>query len=122
TMKGDTVCMTVKGHDGANRIIETDHVIAGTGYAVNVDRLPFMSSLASEICRIERAPALSRHFEASVPGLYFVGAASMFSFGPLFRFVAGASYTVPAIARHLAGTGGRRASFRAAVGAAPQGR
>jgi cation diffusion facilitator CzcD-associated flavoprotein CzcO len=83
--------------------IETDHVIAGTGYEADVDRLPFLSAaLAEEIRRVERAPALSRHFESSVPGLYFIGLAAAFSFGPLFRFVAGAQYATPAVARHLA--------------------
>jgi hypothetical protein len=43
-----------------------------------------------------------------VPGLYFIGPASAFSFGPLFRFVAGASYATPVVARHLARS--RRAS------------
>jgi hypothetical protein len=49
-----------------------------------------------------RAPRLTRHFESSVPGLYFVGAGAMLSFGPLFRFVSGAAYAAPTVARHLA--------------------
>jgi len=35
-------------------------------------------------------------------GLYFIGPSSAFSFGPMFRFVAGAAYAVPVAARHLA--------------------
>jgi hypothetical protein len=34
--------------------------------------------------------------------LYFVGVLSMFSFGPLFRFVAGTAFSAPRVARHLA--------------------
>jgi FAD-dependent urate hydroxylase len=85
------------------RDLLVDHVIAGTGFNVDVDRLPFLSvELARQIRRLQQAPLLSRHFESSVPGLYFVGPASVPCFGPLFRFVAGATYTVPAVARHLA--------------------
>ena len=82
---------------------EVDHVVCGTGFEVDVDRLPFVDpSLAGGVRRIERAPQLSRHFESSVPGLYFVGPAAAFSFGPLLRFVAGAEFAAPTVARHLA--------------------
>jgi cation diffusion facilitator CzcD-associated flavoprotein CzcO len=85
------------------RDLEVDHVVCGTGFEVDVDRLPFLDAgLAARLRRIVRAPALSRHFESSVEGLYFIGPSSAFSFGPLFRFVAGAAYAVPVVARHLA--------------------
>jgi len=85
--------------------IDTDHVVCGTGYEVDLDRLPMLDSeLSARIDRLERAPRLSRHFESSVPGLYFVGVASAFSFGPLVRFVAGTAYTAPTLGRRLAQT------------------
>jgi hypothetical protein len=103
TVSNGGVCLRVRAANGDERDIQTDHIIAGTGYEADVDRLPFLSrALAAEIRRVVRAPALSRHFESSVPGLYFVGLAAAFSFGPLFRFVAGAEYTTPKVARHLA--------------------
>jgi hypothetical protein len=43
------------------------------------------------------------NFQSSVPGAYFLGPIAAFSFGPLFRFVCGAEYAAPALARHLAG-------------------
>ena len=43
------------------------------------------------------------NFESSVPGAYFVGPVTAFCFGPLYRFVCGAAYAAPAVARHLAG-------------------
>jgi hypothetical protein len=105
TAKCGKVYLRVQAANGEEREIQTDHVIAGTGYEADVERLPFLSrALAAELRRVERAPALSRHFESSVPGLYFVGLASAFSFGPLFRFVAGAAYATPKVARHLAGS------------------
>jgi hypothetical protein len=102
TVKSGKVCLRVRTAND-EREIETEHIIAGTGYEADVGRLPFLGpALAQEIRRVERAPALSRHFESSVPGLYFVGLAAAFSFGPLFRFVAGAEYATPTVARHLA--------------------
>lgn len=90
---------------GESREVVVDRVIAGTGYEIDVDRLPFIDPrLARRVDRIERAPELSRHFETSVRGLYFAGPATAFSFGPLFRFVAGGRYAAPALARHLAWT------------------
>ena len=97
------VHLRLRSADGREREIETDHVIAGTGYEADVDRLPFLNpTLLAKIRRIERAPALTRHFQSSVPGLYFVGPVSAFSFGPLVRFVAGAAYTCPVVSRHIA--------------------
>lgn len=91
--------------DRGERDLEVDHALAGSGFEVDVDRLPFLSpALRSRIARIERAPRLSPYFESSVPGLYFAGPASSYSFGPLFRFVAGAAYTAPKVAGRLART------------------
>jgi cation diffusion facilitator CzcD-associated flavoprotein CzcO len=89
--------------DGDPRDILTDYVVAGTGYRVDVDRITFIDrDLARGIRKLERSPKLSRHFECNVPNLYFMGLASAASFGPFFRFVAGSSYTAPALARRLA--------------------
>ena len=94
----------------ADRILLADHIVCGTGYETDVERISFLApELIARIARIERAPRLSVRFESSVPGLYFVGPASAFSFGPLFRFVCGAEHAAPAVARHLAvGRGTRR--------------
>ena len=94
------------GHAGWN--IQTDHVVCGTGFEVDVDRHTVLDpAVTGRLERIVRAPRLTRHFESSVPGLYFIGAGSTFSFGPLFRFVAGAAYAAPALAGHLARTASR---------------
>jgi len=93
------------------RTMTFDHVIAGTGYVVDVDALPFLSRpLRASIERVEKSPALSRHFESSVPRLYFVGPSAALSFGPLFRFVTGASVAAPRVARHVSRTVRRRSS------------
>jgi cation diffusion facilitator CzcD-associated flavoprotein CzcO len=96
--------------DGIQRDMVVDHGVAGTGYEPDLSAIPFLDpGLLGRIDRLERAPRLSARFESSVPGLYFVGAASAFSFGPLFRFVAGAGYAAEVVTRHLAARGGRKA-------------
>jgi cation diffusion facilitator CzcD-associated flavoprotein CzcO len=102
TTRNGRAAITTRNASGEQCVIEADHVISATGYEADVDRLPFINpQLAADIRRIERAPALSPHFESSVLGLYFVGPVAAFSFGPLVRFVAGAAYTTPKVARHI---------------------
>jgi thioredoxin reductase len=87
--------------NGEHETLIVDRVVAGTGFEVDVDRIPFLDGpLRTAVRRVGRAPSLSRHFESSVPGLYFVGAAAAFSFGPLLRFVAGSRLAAPVVARH----------------------
>jgi cation diffusion facilitator CzcD-associated flavoprotein CzcO len=101
---GHRVKLTLREEGKGERVIEVDHVIAGTGFVSDLDRLPYLDeSLRRQIGRIESAPRLSVNFQSSVPGAYFVGPIAAFSFGPLFRFVCGAEYAAPALGRHLAG-------------------
>jgi lysine/ornithine N-monooxygenase len=85
--------------------VTCDFIVAGTGFRADVDQLSFLSTeLRSAVSRLERAPKLNRHFESSVPGLFFIGPSSALSFGPLYRFVVGASYAAPHLSAHLAST------------------
>jgi cation diffusion facilitator CzcD-associated flavoprotein CzcO len=96
---------------GSERVIEVDEVIAGTGFSLDVDKLEYLDrDLRRSVSRVRRAPALSLGFESSVPGLFFLGPLAMLCFGPLLRFVAGARFAAPAVARRLASRG-RRARF-----------
>ncbi len=81
-----------------------DHVVCGTGFVHDVARLSFLHpSLVAGLDLIDRrAPRLSASFESSIAGLYFIGPFSAYSFGPAFRFVCGATYTTPRVARALA--------------------
>jgi FAD-dependent urate hydroxylase len=89
-------------NDRSERRITVDHVVAGSGYEIDVDRLTFLHpKLRGEIDRHARAPRLNSRFETSVSGLRFIGPASAMSFGPLFRFVAGAEYTAQIVSAHL---------------------
>jgi hypothetical protein len=92
----------IKHADGATSEMSADHVVAGTGYRVDLDRLTFLGEqIRSILRRAEGAPALSRNFESSVPGLYFVGTASANSFGPMMRFAYGAEFSAGRLSRHL---------------------
>ena len=89
--------------DGSSCQLMVDHVVAGSGYDVDVERIEFMDpKLRSAIQRLERAPRLNATFETSVSGLHFIGPASAMSFGPLFRFVVGAEYSARVVSAHLA--------------------
>jgi thioredoxin reductase len=99
---GERVRLTLLEGGTRGRTIDVDHVVAGTGYEFDLDRVSILDAdLRKRVRRVERAPALSRHFESSVRGLYFIGPVSALSFGPLFRFVCGASHAAPTVARHV---------------------
>jgi hypothetical protein len=93
-----------------------DHVIAATGYKVDLRRLAFLDADIQEgIQTVEQSPVLSANFQSSVPGLYFVGASAANSFGPVLRFAYGAGFTARHLTRHLAKSV-RRGSVRARSG------
>lgn len=86
-----------------------DHVIAATGYTPDVSRLTFLSqSIRQSMQTLAGAPVLSSRFESSVPGLYVVGLASAYTFGPMMRFAFGAEYTSRVLAAHLQKTSSKR--------------
>jgi cation diffusion facilitator CzcD-associated flavoprotein CzcO len=96
------------GADGKSRTIESDHVIAATGYQYDVRRLPFLdSAIVSDLQRVGDAPALSSNFESTVQGLYFIGITAANTFGPLLRFAFGAGFAAPRLSKHLARTASR---------------
>jgi FAD-dependent urate hydroxylase len=102
-LERDRVHLVLRTEGQSARTLSVDHVIAGTGYVLDVDRLAYLDAdLRQRIRRVERAPALSLSFESSVRGLYFLGPLAALNFGPVFRFVAGARFAAPAIARRLA--------------------
>jgi len=89
---------------GKTEVLRFDHVIAGSGYCSNVDRMTVLDeALRAGIRTLEGAPLLSATFETTMPGLRIVGPATAMSFGPMFRFVVGAGYTARTIADSLGG-------------------
>jgi hypothetical protein len=102
-IQGNSVHLHLRAQDGSVKEIVTEHVIAATGYKVDLERLRFLSEeLRSKIRTAGGAPVLSRGFESSVPGLYFAGIAAANSFGPVMRFAFGAGFAARRITEALA--------------------
>ena len=94
--------LLLKDAAGKQTIVEVDHVIAATGYHVDIEKLQVLSQpIRRKIRTTGKAPALSASFESSVPRLYFVGVSSANTFGPLMRFAFGADYTARRISKYL---------------------
>jgi thioredoxin reductase len=101
-VKGGRPTLLLKDAQGKQRSVEADHVIAATGYKVDLERLQFLSpTVRKKIRTTGNAPALSGSFESTVPRLYFVGVSSANTFGPLMRFAFGADYTARRISKRL---------------------
>jgi hypothetical protein len=97
------VRLRLRDEQGGIRELVTQHVIAGTGYRVNVDRLQFLDpELRRAVQVVAGSPVLSASFESSVPGLYFVGLAAANTFGPLMRFAYGAGFAAQCVTKAMA--------------------
>jgi len=91
--------------------LDVDHVIAGTGFRVDLTRLGYLPpELQARIASFGGYPVLTRAGESTLPGLYFVGAPAAFSLGPSMRFIAGthnvARQLVRSVAQRANGNGG----------------
>ena len=99
----DGVRLTLTQRGAETTTLVVDHIIAGTGYRVDLERLTFLPSrVRSHIRTADGSPILSRQFESSVPNLYFLGLAAANSFGPILRFACGAGYASRRLTKALA--------------------
>jgi thioredoxin reductase len=102
-VSGDTARIQLRTAGGASRQVDVDHVIAATGYKVDIGRLPFLSKeMLPDIKSSGDAPVLSANLESNVPGLYFIGTVAANTFGPVMRFVFGARFAARRVSRALA--------------------
>jgi thioredoxin reductase len=102
-IKDGKALLHLRGVDGSNRDVCADHVIAATGYKVDLLRLNFLGDeIRAKIKAVNGAPVLSSRFESTVPGLYFVGVAAANSFGPVMRFAYGATFAARRITQIVA--------------------
>lgn len=98
---GSGVRLTLTG-PGQSRV-DADHVISGTGFRVDLTRLPFVPQrLRTAVKCLNGHPVVSRAGETSVPGLYFAGAPTVLFIGPSARFVAGTHTLSASLARSVA--------------------
>lgn len=96
------VCLELTDASGSKRQAAFDHVIAGTGFRIEVQKLTYLSSeLIKNVVTKKGAPVLSANLETSVPGLFIIGPAATPTFGPVMRFACGAKFTSERLVRRL---------------------
>lgn len=101
---GSAARLELAGPDGPD-ILTVDHVLAATGYRLDIGALPFLTpALRHGIACVtgSKAPRLTGGFASSIPGVYFTGSLAAPMFGPMMRFVAGTEYAAVRIARDAA--------------------
>ncbi|BCX02762.1 MAG: hypothetical protein KatS3mg053_0700 [Candidatus Roseilinea sp.] len=83
--------------------LEIDHIIVATGYAVDVQRVPFLAAgnLLDRLCIVNGYPCLDAHFQSSVPGLFFTSFAAGRDFGPFFGFTVSVRAAAKIVGRQL---------------------
>ena len=105
------VQLTIAAGDGR---VTADHVIAATGYRIDLNRLDFLpDAIRSSLRTVGGSAAVGGDYQSSVPGLYFIGPSVAPSMGPVMRFVFGARHAATTVSRALAGVSGRPASAAA---------
>jgi hypothetical protein len=108
-VNGGRISLDLAHSDGTRKTVLADHVVAATGFRVDVNRLSFLSPRVRDGIRtVANTPALSMQFESSVPGLYFTGISAAPSFGPLLRFVYGTRFAARRLSRHLAASAAKQ--------------
>lgn len=101
--KDGKVCLRLRAANGSERELQTEHIIAATGYQVKLERLKFLSAeIRSQLKTVKGSPVLSPSFESSVPGMHFVGLAAAASFGPVMRFAFGAGFAARRLTETMA--------------------
>ncbi|MGW0809492.1 NAD(P)-binding domain-containing protein [Nonomuraea sp. NPDC002799] len=98
----DRVRLRLADAAGTVTTLDTEHVIAATGYRVDVARIAILrEDLRRAVASPGPAPRLSPTFETSVAGLYLVGLAAAATFGPAMRFVCGCDFAARRVTRGL---------------------
>ncbi|ATL29742.1 FAD-dependent oxidoreductase [Streptomyces formicae] len=95
--------LTVETHAGRVEDLAADHVVAATGYRVDIEAMDFLGhGLRARLAVSRGTPRLGAGYASSIPGLYFTGMLGGSSYGPVMRFVCGTEFASPRLARHVA--------------------
>ncbi|MGW6538813.1 FAD-dependent oxidoreductase [Streptomyces sp. NPDC055051] len=97
----DRLRLEIEGPGGAVAL-ETDHVVAATGFVPSLDRAGVLDPALRSALRTVGpvgAPETGVLFESSWPGLFLAGLLTAPSYGPSMRFVFGAGYTAGRLVR-----------------------
>jgi len=101
--QNNRVSLELTDSGGARRVVSVDHVIAATGYKVDLRRIAFFGQdILANIASVENTPVLSSSFQSSIAGLYFMGILAANTFGPVLRFACGAGFAARRLSNHLA--------------------
>jgi cation diffusion facilitator CzcD-associated flavoprotein CzcO len=99
--------LAVRSLGGRTQELAADHVIAATGYRVDIAAMDFLGhELRTQLAVSRGTPRLGAGYRSSVPGLYFTGLPAAASYGPVMRFVCGTEFASPRLAAHLASAHG----------------
>ena len=81
-----------------------DHVVFATGYAVDINRVPFLASgnTLNALATKNGYPLLDDHFQTSIPGLFMTSMMATQDFGPFFAFTVSARTSAKLIGDALA--------------------
>lgn len=87
------------------RALTADHVVFATGYAVDVDRVPFLAAgnLLDELASSDGQPVLGPDFQSSIPGLYITSMMATGAFGSFLAFTVSVRSAARMIVRAIAG-------------------
>ena len=108
-IRGTQAAVTFRVGNRTQQTIEADHVVAATGFRVDVRRLQFISPrIMNSLVLEDKTPALSPHFETSIPGLFTICITAANSFGPLLRFAYGAGFASRRLSGFLARNAARQ--------------
>ncbi|WP_069886842.1 FAD-dependent oxidoreductase [Streptomyces luteocolor] len=100
---GDGATLHTTTADGRTHTVEADHVLAATGYRVDLEALGFLSpELRAGVATAGGFPVLDKGFGSSVRGLHFTGLPAAATFGPLMRFVCGTRFASPRLTSSVA--------------------
>ncbi|MCD2195931.1 NAD(P)-binding domain-containing protein [Actinomycetospora endophytica] len=99
---GDEVRLDLRDTEGRRHVLHADHVLAGTGYRIDLSRIGFLDpSLIARVDTLGGTPSVTAEYESSVPGLFFCGPAVAPSLGPVMRFAYGSAHAAVACTRGL---------------------
>ncbi|MFC7310060.1 FAD-dependent oxidoreductase [Streptomyces monticola] len=102
-VEGGRPVLTVETPGGRTKELSADHVLAATGYRVDLAALGFLGhGLRARLAVSRGTPRLGAGYRSSVPGLYFTGLPAAASYGPVMRFVCGTEFASPRLVKHLA--------------------
>jgi thioredoxin reductase len=110
---GDQVRLETRDLEGQRRVLHCDHVLAGTGYSVDLARMGYLDpELRDRLTTLGGTPQVGRDYQSGVRGLYFIGPAVAPSMGPVMRFAYGSAHAARSAARSI----GTSLTHRDAVG------